>query len=74
MQSNVDKNSDPSLQWFLKKWLISILISALGGTIVVICSQWLVAGVLTCTLLYAMLMVPVEYRLYLKMAQAYENS
>jgi hypothetical protein len=73
MQSNADKNLDPSLQWFLKKWLISILISALAGVLVVTCSQSLGVGALICILLYAMLMAPAEYRLYLKMVQAYEN-
>ena len=73
MKLNADKNLDPSPLLYWLRWLVSTLISALGGLIAIICSQSLVAGFLTVFLLSAIMMGPVEYRRYRRMVQESEH-
>ena len=62
MKSNADKSLDPSPLSYWLSWLISTLCAGLTGILVSICSQsWLVAN-LTFTLVYVIMMAPVEYK------------
>jgi predicted NodU family carbamoyl transferase len=56
------QNSDPSPLSYWLNWLMITLTSSLGGILTIICSQSLVAVNLMFTLLYVMLMAPVEYK------------
>jgi hypothetical protein len=73
MQSNDDNGLDPSPLSYWLNWLISTLISSLGGILTLICSQSLVAANLMFTLLYVTLMAPVEYKQWRQMDQESED-
>jgi hypothetical protein len=66
MKSNADKSSDPLPLSYWLNWLMITLTSSLAGILTIICSQSLVAANLMFTLLYVMLMAPVEYKRWQK--------
>jgi uncharacterized membrane protein YccC len=73
MKSNEDNNLDRLRQSFWRNLLISILICLVGSVAIGICSQSLVAGILSYFLLSFMLIILVVYKQYPEMDQELEN-
>jgi hypothetical protein len=73
MKSNEDNSFDPLRLSYWKSWLASILICLGVGITVGICSQSLVAAVLSYFLLSFMLMALVVFKLFPPMDQESEH-
>jgi hypothetical protein len=69
MKSNADKSLDPLPPVILAELADDYFESSLAGILTIICSQSLVAANLMFSLLYVMLMAPVEYKRWRKMDQ-----
>ena len=70
MQSNVVNSSAHLRQLYWLSIVMNFFICPLVGIVVIICSQWAIAGVLIYTLLSFMWMALAEYKRYQIMARA----